>query len=303
MTNKNAIVAVDGYRDEQWYLQMVEDLHAIAVETVYRSRMELILGKYQVGERICLDPKFKKFPGSKTAFLSNLFRDSNLGERDGYYCVNFYETYPNFRTDVQSFQEGKNLTWNKIKQNYLTAPKTPKVVLPPGKYGVIYADPAWPYPAHMDVDKLYGVAQQHYDIMSIKEIAALPVAESAAENSVLFMWVATLFLEDCFKILEAWGYEYKSQIVWVKEGGSGIGYYVRSNHELLIIATKGSYLPKSKDYVSSVVKHKRLEHSQKPEIFYDIIEQLYPDDKYLELFARNNAKRKGWTFWGNQANH
>lgn len=116
------------YETQDWFTHMAQEIHAIATETLYRSRMELIEGKWAVGERICADSQFKKIPGSKEAFLSNLFRAAGIGERDGYYCVSFYQKYPKFRTDMQSFSEGKNLSWNKVKTIYLTDAKD---VIPP----------------------------------------------------------------------------------------------------------------------------------------------------------------------------
>lgn len=196
--------------------------------------------------------------------------------------------------------EGKNITWNKIVINELPEPSK-KIKLPEGKYGVIYADPPWPYPLRKDPKNLYGNIIYHYEPMTIKELCELEVKNLAADNSVLFIWVATNFLEESFKVIKEWGFDYKSNMVWIKEGGQGgIGWYVWGDHELLLIATKGSYLPKTKKLVSSVIKAPRGKHSEKPQIVYDIIEKLYPDDKYLELFARNPKKRKNWEYWGEE---
>lgn len=103
-----------------WIVQLSEDIKSIAVETLIRSRSELIEGKWAIGERICNDQNFKKIAGSKDAVLKEIFKDSGIGERDGYYCVSFYGKYPDLRTAMHSFAEGNNISWNKVKTLYLT---------------------------------------------------------------------------------------------------------------------------------------------------------------------------------------
>lgn len=171
--------------------------------------------------------------------------------------------------------------------------------LPKGIYSVVYADPAWPYPARYEEKNLYGAVNYHYRTISIEDLCELPVGKIAANNAVLFLWVATNFLEESFQIINSWGFEYKTNMVWIKQKRRAkIGWYIGSFHELLLVATKGSYLPQTKELVESVIEAPVGKHSQKPEIVYEIIEKLYPDDKYIELFARN--KRKGWESWGDE---
>ena len=211
------------------------------------------------------------------------------------YSIQFVSKYKS----LDELPEGKNITWHKIVNNYLPKEKK-EVVLPEGKFGVIYADPPWPYPERLDAKNLYGARNYHYDELSIKDLCELKVKELSADNAVLFIWVATNFLKQSFEIIESWGFKYKSNIVWIKSGRGGIGYYVKGDHELLLIATKGSCLPKTDKLISSVLKAPKQEHSKKPKEVYEMIETLYPDNKYIELFARN--KRNGWVSWGNEIN-
>jgi len=101
-----------------------------------------------------------------------------------------------------------------------------------------------------------------------------------------------------FDVLDAWGFEYQSGLAWDKEI-PGLGYWVRGQHELLLLATKGKPpLPATENVPSSVMRERRREHSRKPEVSYAIIEGMFPDLPKLELFARQ--KRTGWDVWGNE---
>jgi len=161
---------------------------------------------------------------------------------------------------------------------------------PAGKYRVIYADPPWQY----NNSSFTTSAEGQYPTMSTEEICNLPVKDLADDNAVLFLWVTNPLLEDALKVCKAWGFDYKTNFVWVKNQHTG-GFYCFGQHELLFIATKGSMLPKTGSLHSSVVNASRREHSRKPDEFYGIIEAMY-DGPYIELFARN--KREGWDGWG-----
>lgn len=106
---------------EDWYQNLIEDCEAIVVETLYRSRQELIEGKHQLGERICRDPYFKKIQGQKAkhSIIQKLASDIGISRSDAYRCVQFYEKYPNLSQLTEKSKEQKNLSWNKIIRNYL----------------------------------------------------------------------------------------------------------------------------------------------------------------------------------------
>ncbi|MEM3077635.1 MAG: MT-A70 family methyltransferase [Candidatus Nitrosotenuis sp.] len=281
---------------QEWYRSLVDDCKVIITEAVFNSRWALVEGYWNLGKRIREDKILLRGEyGRADSILQGLAKSINVSTRTIHYALAAYDQYP----DLQQIPEGKNITWNKLITKYLTAPPEKTAPLPAGKYGVIYADPPWPYPERLDPKNLYGAASYHYDRLSIDKLCELPVKEKAAENSVLFLWAATNFLEDSFKVVKAWGFDYKSNMVWVKEKRRAVfGYYVSGEHELLLIATRGSYLPKTKNLPSSVIKTPIQEHSRKPAIVYDIIEYLYPMDNYLELFARNTRVR--WKSWGDE---
>ena len=161
------------------------------------------------------------------------------------------------------------------------------------KYRVIYADPPWSYGDKQNTEKLGG-AEKHYPTMSIKELCKLPIP--ADKNAVLFLWVTSPLLEECFEVINAWGFKYKSSFVWDKVAHN-MGHYNSVRHEFLLICTKGSCTPDIPKLYDSVVSIERTEHSRKPAEFRDMIGTLYPTGERLELFAREAAD--GWDVWGN----
>ena len=172
--------------------------------------------------------------------------------------------------------------------------------LPDKVFNVIYADPAWPY----SNTGVHGAAEDHYDTMTVSDICELPskIDLQIADNAVLFMWSTNPTLVDAFQVVKAWGFEYKTNMVWVKTDlvKPGSGFYVRGRHELLFICTRGSFLPlvDVAPPIGSVITAPVQEHSRKPDEAYDIIERLYPGCNYLELFARHT--RPGWVAWGDE---
>jgi len=169
--------------------------------------------------------------------------------------------------------------------------KNRSVDLPSDVFQVIYCDPAW----HYNNSGFDMSANKHYLTVPTEEMAAWKIPSIADVNSVCFMWVTNPMLSDGLFLLNSWGFEYKTNMVWVKEKHTA-GFYVFGQHELLLIGVKGSMLPKEK--LKSIIQGENKQHSQKPEIVYEIIEQMYPGLKSIELFARN--KRKGWSSWGNE---
>lgn len=163
------------------------------------------------------------------------------------------------------------------------------------KYRVIYADPPWSYNDKQNIEVLGG-AEKHYTTMSLEEICALPIP--AEDNAVLFIWVTSPMLEDSFKVINAWGFKYKSSFVWDKVAHN-MGHYNSVRHEFLLIATKGSCTPDVQKLYDSVVSIERTEHSKKPKEFREIIDTLYPSGGRLEMFAREAYE--GWDVWGNMA--
>jgi N6-adenosine-specific RNA methylase IME4 len=172
--------------------------------------------------------------------------------------------------------------------------------LPTGqRFPVIYADPPWRFAPYDSVTGTARTPEAHYPCMQTKEIADLPIAKLATEDAILFLWTTAPHLQQAFHVIEAWGFRYATNVVWVKDQ-IGLGFYVRNQHELLLIATHGFMrAPPPAQRPPSVITAPRREHSRKPDEAYEIIERMYPGLPKIELFAR--ARRPGWDCWGNQA--
>jgi N6-adenosine-specific RNA methylase IME4 len=116
---------------------------------------------------------------------------------------------------------------------------------------------------------------------------------------VLYMWATSPKLEEALQVINAWGFSYRTNAVWVKDK-IGMGYYFRQQHELLLIASKGTLpTPLPSLRVSSLIHAPRLKHSQKPDIVAETLEIWYPKIPKLELFCR--SPREGWGVWGNES--
>lgn len=174
------------------------------------------------------------------------------------------------------------------------------------RFKAILADPPWRFqnatgkvaPGHRRL--------RRYETMSLAEIQSLPVARIADETAHLYLWVPNALLPEGIAVMQAWGFTYKSNIVWHKirkDGGSdgrGVGFYFRNVTELILFGVRGRnarMLPPGRSQVNMVQTRKR-EHSRKPDEQYRIIESCSPGP-YLEMFGR--GVRDGWMTWGNEA--
>lgn len=173
-----------------------------------------------------------------------------------------------------------------------------------GQYSTILADPPWQFQ-----NRTGKVAPEHrrllrYPTMALKEIMDLPLSRLAAARSHLYLWVPNALLMEGLQVMEAWGFTYKTNLVWCKvrkdggPDGRGVGFYFRNVTELILFGVKGSMrtLPPGRTQVNVFSTRKR-EHSRKPDEIYDLIESCSPGP-YLELFAR--FCRDGWHQWGNE---
>jgi N6-adenosine-specific RNA methylase IME4 len=169
------------------------------------------------------------------------------------------------------------------------------------KYPVILADPPWKFEVYDAESGLDSAADAHFPTMELADICALPVADLATPVAVLFMWTTAPHLRESFEVLDSWGFDYVTHLVWVKGGGPpALGYWVRNQHELLIVGRRGDMpTPRPANRPSSVINAARREHSRKPDEVYALIERMYPELPKIELFAR--ARRPGWDAWGNEA--
>lgn len=173
-----------------------------------------------------------------------------------------------------------------------------------GTFSTILVDPPWRFQ-----NRTGKMAPEHrrlrrYRTMDADEIRALPVASHAREKSHLYMWCPNALLEEGLSIVKAWGFTYKTNIVWLKirkdggPDGRGVGFYFRNVTELLLFGVKGRMrtLAPGRRQVNVITKRKR-EHSRKPDEQYALIQQCSPGP-YLELFARERVP--GWTCWGDE---
>jgi N6-adenosine-specific RNA methylase IME4 len=163
-------------------------------------------------------------------------------------------------------------------------------------YPVILADPPWQYRADTAYPDLE--TEHHYPTMPTEEIAALPVADLATPDAVLFLWATSPHLPEALQVMAAWGFQYQTSVLWVKNF-IGLGYWIRTRHEFLLIGSRGNMPhPAVSARPDSVIEAPRREHSRKPDEAYELIERMYPELPKMELFARH--ARAGWMAWGNE---
>jgi N6-adenosine-specific RNA methylase IME4 len=174
------------------------------------------------------------------------------------------------------------------------------------KFKTLLADPPWQF-----INRTGKVAPEHrrlnrYDTMDVKAICALPVSEAMQETAHLYLWVPNALLPEGLEVMKAWGFNYKSNIIWHKirkDGGSdgrGVGFYFRNVTEILLFGVRGKNARTEKlgrTQVNYIGTRKR-EHSRKPDEQYPLIEGC-SKGPYLEMFAR--GARPAWTVWGSQA--
>lgn len=180
-----------------------------------------------------------------------------------------------------------------------------------GKYGAIYADPPWSFNVWSKDTGAGRSPSAHYSTMTMDDIAALPVSDLAADDCVLLMWACWPSLPDALKIIDAWGFQYKTcGFDWMKAHAQqmdmfredadvqvGMGYWTRANSEPCLLATRGKPKRLAADVRMGIISPRR-EHSRKPDCVHARIERLVAGP-YCELFARQS--RAGWDTWGNES--
>ena len=174
------------------------------------------------------------------------------------------------------------------------------------RFSTILADPPWRFE-----NRTGKMAPEHrrlarYETMTLEDICGLPVEGVAADTAHLYMWTPNALLPEALQVMQAWGFSYKSNLIWHKirkDGGSdgrGVGFYFRNVTEMILFGVRGRHartLAPGRRQVNMIETRKR-EHSRKPDEQYELIEACSPGP-YLELFAR--GERAKWEVWGNQA--
>lgn len=180
--------------------------------------------------------------------------------------------------------------------------------LPRNHFSAVLCDPPWKFKSWTPKGGGHGLPE--YPTMHWTDLASLPVKTLCTDDAVMFMWITWPHLKDALRLLEAWGFEYKTcAFSWIKANASqidmfrddsdvqvGMGYWTRANSEVCLLAVRGKPKRLNADVRQGIVEPRR-EHSRKPDCVYGRIERLVAGP-YLELFARN--EREGWTSWGNQ---
>jgi len=262
--------------------------------------------KFLLGEQLePIERELSKLSQGERTDLTLVPNETNVNANDNKTTAKVAKTVGLSRTTYERMREIKNNipdVWNDVVSGKTsvahahTKLKTEQrhnkmTDLPTEKFNIILADPPWKYDVF-----LRGTPERHYDVMETEDIGKLDIP--AHDDCILFLWVTNPKIPDALKLLELWNFEYKTQFVWVKDK-IGTGYYCRSQHEILFVAKRGNPpVPKEEDRYSSVIYGDRKEHSHKPEIVYEMIEKMYPNGKYLELFARNT--KENWKSWGNE---
>jgi N6-adenosine-specific RNA methylase IME4 len=201
---------------------------------------------------------------------------------------------PDLFERIKSGEIAADLAARRVRRALRDANLPPAPPLPDGPFELIYADPPW----QLGNPDGQNAPENHYPTMPLQEIKELQ--PPAADNAVLFLWAVNCLLPEALEVISAWGFTYKSNLVWVKPS-VGLGVWARNRHELLLFATRGQIdVPEPTQRPDSVIEAKRGRHSQKPEAVYELIESAYPKPTKLELFARGSP-RPGWQAWGNEA--
>jgi N6-adenosine-specific RNA methylase IME4/ParB-like chromosome segregation protein Spo0J len=200
---------------------------------------------------------------------------------------------PELFEQVKSGRTPAERAAREVRQARRDAEIGPPPPLPEGPFDLIYGDPPWKL-GNGTGDR---APENHYPTMALGDIAALRLP--AAADAILYVWAVNMLLPEALQLIEAWGFRYVTNIVWVKPS-IGLGNWVRHRHELLLVGRRGAFSPPDPDLrPDSVIEAPRGRHSQKPASVYELLERAHPHASKLELFAR--GARPGWTAWGNEA--
>lgn len=215
---------------------------------------------------------------------------------------NDFDTYAQIESE-EAFNKWRNgMLEDKAKRVIDTA----NMVLPEGKYYIIYADPPWQYDFSQSQNRSI---EAHYPTLTVDQIIeyqdkyGISITDKFNDDSILFLWATAPKIQEALIVIQGWGYEYKTHAMWDKEK-IGMGYWFRGQHEILTVSTRGEGKPPPQDKrFPSVFRFPRdSKHSRKPSRFYEIIEQMYPininQSVHLECFQRE--PRTGWRGFGNE---
>jgi N6-adenosine-specific RNA methylase IME4/ParB-like chromosome segregation protein Spo0J len=263
----------------------LEDYQAAACRAERRRRANL-----RRGPEVAPVPLREPSGGKSRAVAAAL---ANVGERTVQDAKAVRDADPELFEQIKAGSVVAKAAARLVRQRALHESIPPAPPLPEGPFDLVYADPPWP----LGSPSSEKAPDNHYPTMPLAEIAALRVP--AAEDAALFLWVPSSLLVEGLAVMLAWGFEYRTSLVWVKDR-IGLGQWVRTRHELLLIGRRGAFpVPSEASRPDSVIEAPRGRHSEKPAVVYERIERMYPRCSKVELFARR--ARLGWTSWGDQA--
>jgi len=200
---------------------------------------------------------------------------------------------------IKSRKKSKRKSHRKTRRK--RTKKLKKIRFPNKKHSVILADPSWQYNDKAMAGKRGSSFK--YPVMTVEEIAKLPVQRIAKRNCILFLWATPPMINEALYVMKEWGFKYKTfGFVWIKRSKKGttkigMGSWTRANAEICLIGTRGKPKRKSAS-IRQIIESIPREHSRKPDEIYERIEKLVGNVSRIELFARH--RRKGWSSWGNQ---
>lgn len=270
------------------------DLEIDAAEIRFRAERRL-------GEMMKEQPKnpghrFGGVSETPPATLADMGIDKNLAKRArAYASINGEQ----FESQVAEWRDRIASETARVETNLLRAGKRAQrdqglsVAQIEGVYDLMYADPPWRY-EHVKTES--RAVENQYPTMSLDDIRTLEVP--AADHCTLWLWATSPKLAEAMSVIDAWGFTYRTCLVWVKDK-IGMGYYARQRHELLLVATIGKpRAPEPSTRPDSVIEWPRGKHSEKPALVYGMLQSMYPEARKVELFARERVE--GWDAWGNQ---
>jgi N6-adenosine-specific RNA methylase IME4 len=240
----------------------------------------------------------ENFPPHKTR--DNIARTIGLGSGRQWDKLEYVaEHNPQLLNEIKPDGISIHKAYDQIRKEVKQAATSPAFELPQGLFQVFYMDPPWRY----DNAGLGGSAESHYRTCTVDEMLTelrnLEFSSRMAGDCALFLWATNPLLPEAVRLVNELGFEYKTNLVWVKNKPTygKLGFYLYGQHELLLLATRGSMLPRGEKPVSVIYSDVK-DHSRKPEEAYEVIERMYPDNSKCELFGRR--RRKGWEIWGDQ---
>jgi N6-adenosine-specific RNA methylase IME4 len=239
-----------------------------------------------------------------------LTRDAPVSKKEAVSLAKTAEDLPEFAAGVmQSLAHGKAKDFREAVRKQKQSQKTEErrtvslAAQVSGRFPVILADCPWRY-SNSGFDES---AESHYPTMAVEDICALPVPDKVTAAAVLFLWATNPLLPEALRVMSAWGFEYKTNIAWVKDKPINIGFHAYGQHELLLIGTRGGMMPDRSGIGPSVLRAVVREHSRKPDEAHERVMAMYPEGPYLELFARPHdedrlrlLRDQGWEFFGNE---